>query len=78
MQQLPHIEKTVSREEFSCIKGTKNGKRIVCLNFKTDTSRLKNVADRYKNCLYLKDNEVDLKFREYQPLLIVSFSIELH
>ena len=38
MQQMPDIEKTDSKEKISCLKWTKyNGRRKVCVNFKTDT-----------------------------------------
>ena len=70
MQQLPDIEKTDSKEEISCLKWTiYNGRRRVCVNFQTDTDKLNIVVNRYRNKLYLKDNEVDLKFSEYQSLL---------
>ena len=70
MQQLPDIEKTDSKEEISCLKWTIcNDRRKVCVNFQTDTDKLNNVVYRYRNNLYLKDNEVDLKLTEYQSLL---------
>ena len=70
MQQLPDIEKTDSKEEISCLKWTiYNGRRKVCVNFQTDTDKLIIVVNRYRNNIYLKDKEVDLKLREYQSLL---------
>ena len=70
LQQLPDIEKTDSKEELSCLKWTiYNGRRKVCENFQTDTDKLNIVVYRYRNNLYLKDNEVDLKLTEYQSLL---------
>ena len=70
MQQLPDIEKTDSKEEISCLKWTiYNGKKKVCVNFQTDTDKLSIVVYRYRNNLYLKDNEVDLKLTEFQSLL---------
>ena len=70
MQQFPDIEKTGSKEEISCLKRTiYNGRRKVCVNFQTDTDKLNIVVYRYRNNLYLKDNELDLKLTEYQPLL---------
>ena len=70
MQQLPDIEKTVSNEETTCLKWTiYNGRRKVCVNFQTDTDELNFVVYRYRNNLYLKDIEVDLKLTEYQSLL---------
>ena len=70
MQQLPDIEKTDSKKEISCLKWTiYNDRRKVCVNFQTDTDKLKNVVYRYRNNLYLKDDELDLKLTEYQSLL---------
>ena len=39
------------------------------VNFQSDTDKLNIVVYRYRNSVYLKDNEVDLKLREYQSLL---------
>ena len=70
MQQWPDVEKTDSREEISCLKCTIYiGRKKVCVNFQTDTDMLNIVGYRYQNNLYLKDNELDLKLSEYQPLL---------
>ena len=68
MQQLPDIEKTDSKEELSRLKWTIYNSRKVCVNFQTDTDKLNIVVYRYRNSLYLKDNEVDLKLTEYQSL----------
>ena len=70
LQQLPDIEKTDSKGEISCLKWTiYNGKRKICVNFQTDTDKLNIVVYRYRNNLYMKDDEVDLKVTEYQSLL---------
>ena len=70
IQKLPDIEKTDSKEEISCLKWTiYNGRRKVCVNFQNYTDKLKNVVYRYRNSLYLNDNEVELKQAEYQSLL---------
>ena len=70
MQQLPNIEKTDCNEELSCLKWIiYNGRRKVCVNFQTDTDKLNIAVYRYRNSLYLKDNEVDLKMTKYQSLL---------
>ena len=70
MQQLPDIEKTDSEEEISCLKWTIfNGRGKVCVNLQTDTDKLNIVVYRYRNNLYLKDNEVILKLSEYESLL---------
>ena len=69
MQQLLDIEKTDSKEEITCLKWTKySGRRKVCVNFQTDTDKLNIVVYRYRNNLYLKDNDVDLKMTEFQSL----------
>ena len=48
MQQLPNIEKTDSKEEISCLKWSiNNGRRKVCVNFRTDTDKLNFVVYRY-------------------------------
>ena len=70
MQQLADIEKTDSKEEIFCLKWTIYiGRRKVCVNFQTDTDKLNIVVYRYRNNLYLKDNELDLNLSEYQSLL---------
>ena len=70
MQLLPDIETSDSKEELSCLKWTiYNSRRKVCVKFQTDTDKLNIVVYRYRNNLYLKDNEVDLKLTEYQTLL---------
>ena len=66
MQQLLDIEKTDSKEEISCLKRTIcKGRRKVCVNFQTDTDKLNIAVYRYRNNIYLKDDEVDLKLTEY-------------
>ena len=70
MQQLPDIEKTDSKEEIYCLKWTiYNGRRKVCVNFQTHRDKLNIVVYRYRNHLYLIDNEDILKLTEYQSLL---------
>ena len=77
MQQLPDI-KIDSKKETSCLKWTIYNGREVCVNFKTDTDNLNIVVYHYRNNLYLKDNEIDLKLTEYVTLGKTSSSIELH
>ena len=70
MQQLPDIQETDSKEKKSCLKWTiYNGRRKVCVIFQTDTDKLNIVVYRYRNNLYLKDNEFDLKLSEYQSFM---------
>ena len=76
MQQLPDIETTESKDEISCLRRTiYNVRRKVCVNLQTDTDKLNIVVYRYRNSLYLKDNEVDLKMTEYQSLVAKRVSL---
>ena len=69
-QQLPDIEKTDSKDEVSCLKWTiYNGRKKVCINFQTDTDKVNIVVYRYRNSMYLKDTERDLKLTEYKKIL---------
>ena len=69
-QNLPDAEKTDSKEEISYLKWTVyNDRRKVCVNIQTDTDKLNIVVYRYRNSLYRKDEEIDLKMTEYQSLL---------
>ena len=71
MQQLQDIENADSKEEICCLKWTiLNGRRIVCVKFRTEIDKLNIVVYRYRSSLYLKDNEFDLKLTEYQSLLL--------
>ena len=70
MQQLPEIEKVDSKNEISCLKWTiYNGRRKVCISFKTDLDKLNIVVYRYRNNTYVKDTEMELKMTEYEKLL---------
>ena len=70
MQQLPDIKRIDSKEEISCLKWTiYNGRREACVYFKTDTDNLNFNVYRYRNSLYLKDIEIDVKLTEYQSLM---------
>ena len=70
MQQLPEIEEMDSKNEISCLKWTiYNGRRKVCISFKTDLDKLNIVVYRYRNNTYVKDTEMELKMTEYEKLL---------
>ena len=70
IQQLPNVEKIDSKEEIFCLKRTiYNGMRKVCVNFQTDTDKLNIAVYRYRNSLYLKDNEGILKLTEIHSVL---------
>ena len=69
-QQLPDIEKVVSKDEISCLKWTiYNGRRKVCINFQTDADKLNLVVYRYRKNTYLEDTEMKSKLAEYKKLL---------
>ena len=68
-QQLPGIEKTVSKDEISCLKRTKYiVRREVCIISQSDTDKVKIVVYRSRNNTYLKDTEMELKSTEYEKL----------
>ena len=70
MQQVPGFEKTDFTTKSSCLGWTLyKARRKVCVNFRIDTDKLNIVVYRYRNSLYLKDNEVDLELSEYQSPL---------
>ena len=70
MQLLPEIERVDSKNEISCLNWTKyNGRRKVCICFKTDMDKLNIVVYRYRNNTYVKDTEMELKLNEYAKLL---------
>ena len=70
MQQLPEIEKVDSRNEISCLKwNLYNGRRKVCISFKTDMDKLSIVVYRYRKNTYVKDTEMELNLNEYEKLL---------
>ena len=70
MQQLPEIEKVDSKNEISCLKWTiYNGRRKICISFKTDMDKLIFVVYRYRNNTYVKNTEMELKLTEYKKVL---------
>ena len=79
MQQIIDIEKTDSKKEITWLWWTiYNDRRKVFLNFQSDTDELIVVVYRYRNSLYLKDKEFDLKLTEHQSILLkTSLSLEL-
>ena len=70
MQQLPEIEKVGSMKEVCCLKwAIYNGRRKVCIIFKTDMDKLNILVYRYQNNTYIKDTDRELKLTEYKKLL---------
>ena len=73
--QLPDIEKADSKDESSCLKWTVyNGSRKVCTNYQTDTEKVNIVVYHYRNNMYLKDSEMELKKTEYKSFLLSAFT----
>ena len=67
MQQLPKIEKVDSKIENFCLKWTTyNGRRKVCISFKTDKDNMNILVYSYRNNTYIKDTEMELKLTEYE------------
>ena len=80
-QQMPHIERTDSKEELSRLEWKKySGRRKVCVNFQVDADKLNIVVHRYQNSLYFKDIGVYLKTSNRRPVTSgqMNFSFELH
>ena len=70
LQQLPELENLDTIDQISCFTWTiYNGRRKVCVNFKSDEDTLAIVVYRYRNNNYLKDTELRLKMTEYKQLL---------
>ena len=70
MLQLPEIDKVDCRNEISCLKWTMyNGRRKVCISFKTDMDEFNIVVYCYRHNTYVKDTEMELKLTEYEKLL---------
>ena len=70
MQELPEIEKVDSKNEISCLNWTfYNGRRKVCISFRTDMDKPNIVVYSYRNNTYVQDTEMELKWTEYEKLL---------
>ena len=70
MEPLPEIKGVDSKNEISCLKWTKyNGRRKVCICFKTDMNKLNIVAYRDRNNTDVKYTEMKLKVIEKEKLL---------
>ena len=69
-QKLPEIEKKGSRKEISCLKWTiHNGRRKVCISFKTDLDKSNTVVHSYRHNTFVGGIEMELKLTEYETLL---------
>ena len=70
MQELPENEKMDSNNQLSGLKWTiYNGRRNVCISFKTDMNKFNIVVHRYRKNTYVKDTGMELKLTEYEKKL---------
>ena len=68
-QQMPGIEKTDSTEGITCLRCTiYNGGEKVCVTFQRVSDKLNIVLYKYRNNIYLKISEMQLKTTEYGEL----------
>ena len=76
MQQLPDTENTDSKEEISCLKWKiYNGRRKVCVNFQTNTDKLKIVM--YRQTLIVNNSHylLNISIPRSEPNLFSMFSV---
>ena len=70
MQQLPEVGKFDSENEISCLRWIIfNGRRKICVFYKSDTDYVAITVYRYRNNMYMKDSDIELKLTEYNTLL---------
>ena len=70
MQQLPEVGKFDSEYEISCLRWIIfNGRRKICVFYKSDTDYVAITVYRYRNNMYMKDSDIELKSTEYNTLL---------
>ena len=71
-QQLLEFGKVDFKIEFSCLKWTiYNGRRKVCISFKTDKDKSNIVVYRYRNYTYVKATEMELELTEYELFTLI-------
>ena len=70
MQQLPEVRKFDSENEISCLRWIIfNGRRKICVFYKSDTDYVAITVYRYRNNMYMKESDIELKSTEYNTLL---------
>ena len=70
MQQLPEVGKFDSEIEIFCLRWIIfNGKLKICVFYKSDTDYVAITVYRYRNNMYMKDSDIELKSTEYNTLL---------
>ena len=70
MQQLPEVGKFDAKNEISCVRWIiLKGRRKICVFYKSDTDYVRITVYRYRNNMYMKDSDIELKSTEYNTLL---------
>ena len=70
MQQLPEVGKFDSEDEIFSLRWIIfNGRRKICVFYKSDTDYVGITVYRYRNNMYMKDSDIELKSNEYNTLL---------
>ena len=70
MQQIPEVGKFDSENEISCLRWIiLNVRRKVCVFCKTDTDYGGFTVYRYRNNMFMKDSDIELKATEFNTIL---------
>ena len=70
MQQLPEVGKFDSGNGISCLRWIIfNGRRKICVFYKTDTDYVGITVYQYRNNMYMKDSDIQLKSTENNTLM---------
>ena len=69
VQQMPKSEKIDCRIAIACPNCTiYNGRRKMCMKYKTNSDKLNGAINHYRNSIYLKGVEMEQKLTEYEKL----------
>ena len=78
MQQLPEVGKFDCENEIFCLRWIIfNGRRKVCVFCKTDTDYVGITVYRYRNNMFIKDSDIELKATEYNTFAEEKVSFQL-
>ena len=70
MQQLEEVKKFDSENKISCLRWINfNGRSKICVFCKTDTDYVGTTVYQYRNDMYMKDSDIELKATHYNALL---------
>ena len=69
MQGLPEVGKFDSENEICLMWIIFNGRRKICVFYKTDTDYVGITVYRYRNNMYMEVSDIELKPAEYNTLL---------